>query len=203
MQLFDRGPRPLAGEQTLGQFALVAYIPDPLAGYLDDLRRELTPNCNPHAHVTILPPRPIHDDLKETVEQITNDISGVPAFWAELSEIAVFPESNVIYLALSQGTGQLRQLYQLLNCGCLQYTETFPYHPHITIVQNPLPDEVQRMADLARERWAAYSGPRGFMVSVLSFVQNVAPSIWADVAALALGAGAAGATQGASRDFPE
>jgi hypothetical protein len=32
-----------------------------------------------------------------------------------------------------------------------------------------------------------YQGPRGFDVSMLSFVQQVAPSIWVDVAALPLG----------------
>jgi len=194
MHLFDGGPRPLAGEQTLGQFALVSYIPDPLARFLDDLRRELTPGCDPHAHVTILPPRPIHDEIKDTVQQITNQIRSVPAFWTELGEIAVFKESNVIYVELSQGTEELRKLYRALNCGCLTYTEPFPYHPHITIGQNLLPDDVDRMAELARQRWADYSGPRGFMVSVLSFVQHVAPSIWADVAAIPLGAGVAMAT---------
>jgi 2'-5' RNA ligase len=194
MHLFDGGLGPLAGEQTLGQFALVSYIPDPLARFLDDLRRELTPGCNPHAHVTILPPRPIYNDLKETIQQITDDIRGVPAFWTELGEIAVFKESNVIYVELSRGTEQLRKLYRALNCGCLAYTEPFPYHPHITIGQNLLPADVDRLAELARQSWADYSGPRGFMVSVLSFVQHVAPSIWADVASLPLGAGVAVAT---------
>jgi 2'-5' RNA ligase len=194
MHLFDGGPRPLAGLQTLGQFALVSYIPDPLAGFLDDLRREVTPGCNPHAHVTILPPRPIHSDIKGTVQQITHDIRGVPAFWTELGEIAIFKESRVIYIELSRGTEELRKLYRALNGGCLEYTEPFPYHPHITIGQNLLPEDVDHVAELARERWAAYSGPRGFMVSVLSFVQHVAPSIWADVAAVALGAGVAVAT---------
>ena len=41
----------------MNQFALVIYIPDPLGRFLDDLRRELAPDCVPHAHVSVLPPQ--------------------------------------------------------------------------------------------------------------------------------------------------
>ena len=49
-------------EQRLNVFALVIYIPDPLGRFLDDLRTELVPGCNPHAHVSVLPPRPLAVD---------------------------------------------------------------------------------------------------------------------------------------------
>ena len=47
-----------SGQDVVNSFSLVAYIPDPLRKFLDDLRRELVPGCVPNAHVTILPPRP-------------------------------------------------------------------------------------------------------------------------------------------------
>jgi 2'-5' RNA ligase len=177
----------LAELKTVGQFALVAYLPDPLARFLDDLRIELTPGCRPHAHVTILPPRPILEDLKETIQQIAEDIKGSSPFRIDLGEIEMFEASHVVYLGLARGANELRQLYRALNCGCLQYEENFPYHPHITIAQNILPEDAIRIAPIARERWARYDGPRSFTVSTLSFVQHVAPSIWADVVALPLG----------------
>jgi len=180
------GPSP-GEEQTLGQFALVAYIPEPLAQFLDDLRMQLTPDCKPHAHVTILPPRPVHDDLTGTVRQIAEDIRGAGSFRIELGEIEIFEASHVVYLGLASGASELRQLYGALNYGCLEYTEPFPYHPHITLAQNILPEQAEGMALTAKERWAKYAGPRSFTVSVLSLVQHVAPSIWADVAALPLG----------------
>ena len=68
MQSPAREGKCLAEEQTLSQFALVAYIPDPLGRFLDDLRVELTPDCKPRAHVTILPPRPLCDDLSSTIQ---------------------------------------------------------------------------------------------------------------------------------------
>ncbi len=176
----------LAAELTVGQFALVAYIPDPLACFLDDLRLELTPGSKPRAHVTILPPRPLHDNLRHTIDQIAGDIRGIAPFRIELGGIEVFETSNVIYLGLARGAPELRRLYRAVNCGCLRYSEIFPYHPHITIAQNIFPEQVAPMVALARERWANYRGPREFVVSTLSFVQHVALSIWTDVAALPL-----------------
>src|SRR5450756_2278998 len=59
----------LAAER-LNVYALVIYIPDPLGRFLDDLRRGLVPECNPHAHVSVLPPRPLAVDWQEAGEQV-------------------------------------------------------------------------------------------------------------------------------------
>src|SRR5579862_1863992 len=83
--------------QTLSQFALVCYIPDPLGRFLDDLRLELTPGCRPHAHVTILPPRPLHDELKDSVRQIADDVRGIAPFRIETGDIEIFDSSHVVY----------------------------------------------------------------------------------------------------------
>ena len=183
----ERGARGV--EVTVGHFALVAYIPDPLARFLDELRVELTPDCNPHAHVTILPPRPIFDDLKDTIAQLAEDMRGVAPFRTELGNVEIFEESSVLYIALRSGEDELHRLYGTLNTGCVHYRENYPYHPHITIGQNLEPGEVEKKAALAQAKWTAWTGPRGFMVSTLSFVQQVAPGVWADVAALPLGVG--------------
>jgi 2'-5' RNA ligase len=187
MQSSGREGQSSGEDLTLSQFALVSYIADPLAGFLDDLRVELTPDCKPHAHVTILPPRPLYYDVTDTIQKIADDIRGAAPFRIEVGEIEIFEASHVIYLGLARGANEMRRLYSALNRGCLKYAEPFPYHPHITIAQNILLEESAGMVRIARERWANYRGPRGFTVSVLSFVQHVAPSIWTDVAALPLG----------------
>jgi 2'-5' RNA ligase len=174
-------------ELTLGHFALVCYIPDPLASFLDALRLELTPGCSPHAHVTILPPRPLFHELKPIIHQIAEKMRDVGPFWIETGEIEIFKKSNVVYLGLSRGGADLMKLYESLNRGLLAHNEYFPYQPHITLAQNLSLEQAEQVAGLARERWASYQGPRGFPVASLSFVQHVAPSIWADVAALPLG----------------
>jgi 2'-5' RNA ligase len=174
-------------ELTLGQFALVSYIPDPLARFLDELRLELTPACSPHAHVTILPPRPIQRDLKDIVHQLVEGTRGAAPFWIETGQIEVFDLSNVVYLGIARGANELKDLYRALNQGFLHHKENFPYHPHITLAQNLSENEARLMAATAQAKWTAYQGPRGFLVSSLSFVQHVAPSVWADVAAVPLG----------------
>lgn len=174
-------------QQTLGHFALVSYISDPLARFLDELRVELTPGAKPRAHVTILPPRPLHKDLKDAVRQMAAESRGVPPFRVDLGEIQVFDASHVVYLEITHGAHELRELYKLLNRGALEYKENFPYHPHITIAQDIPSLEAPRLAAIAKERWAGYQGPRGFSVTSLSFVQHVAPSIWTDVAEVPIG----------------
>jgi 2'-5' RNA ligase len=170
------------GGRTLSQFALVSYIPGGLARFLDDLRLELTPACNPHAHVTILPPRPIDRDLHEVSRQIADGTRLYPPFEVELGEIEIFPTSNVIFVSLARGEHEVRALHGKLDCGPLAYNGPFPYHPHITIAQDFDPELVDNLARTARERWAGYDGPRQFAVETMSFVQHVAPGMWVDVA---------------------
>jgi 2'-5' RNA ligase len=170
------------------QFALVAYIPDPLGRFLDDLRLELTPGCRPHAHVTVLPPRPLDHEVSETVRQINEGLKFAAPFRVDLGEIEIFDTSHVVYLGVTRGYTELLQFYAALNCGCLRYTEPFPYHPHITIAQNVTAEDAARLAAVASDRWAEYRGPRSFDVASLSFVQQVAPNVWVDVATVPVGA---------------
>ena len=64
----ERSCRVPPGER-LNVFALVIYIPGPLGKFLDDLRRELVPSYNPHAHVSVLPPRPLAVDWRLASDQ--------------------------------------------------------------------------------------------------------------------------------------
>src|SRR5260370_3132475 len=90
----------LSGQDQLNAFALVTYIPDPLGKFLDDLRRELVPGCVPHAHVTILPPRPLSAAPLAAIEAVRSRISDFSAFPMLAGEVAVFPISDVVYLSI-------------------------------------------------------------------------------------------------------
>jgi 2'-5' RNA ligase len=176
------------GGRTLSQFALVSYIPDPLGAFLDRLRLDLTPQCRPHAHVTILPPRPVscECDLKQVTEALAHEGQLAHPFEVTLGDIEIFPVTNVIYLSLASGESQVRALFETLNCGQLEYEGPFPFHPHITVAQDLTGEQAAELAQVARERWKAYAGPRRFMVECLSFVQNVAPGMWVDLARIPL-----------------
>jgi hypothetical protein len=90
----------IPAEQRLNVFALVIYIPDPLGRFLDDLRKELLPGCNPHAHVSVLPPRPLAVEWRVAAEQVRECASAQPAFEISLDGICMFPVTNVIYIEL-------------------------------------------------------------------------------------------------------
>lgn len=172
--------------RTLNCFALVSYIPDPLASFLDDLRRQLTPGCNPRAHVTLLPPRPFTGNIPDAVEAIASKVVAFPPFNVTLSGIEVFPVSNVIYAAIGTGEAEICALHERFNSGALRHECNFPFHPHVTLAQDFDPRYVDALADKARRLWAGYTGPLTFPVETLSFVHNVAIGQWDDLAAVPL-----------------
>src|SRR5215471_7662604 len=91
-----------AGVERLNQFALVIYFPDPLARFLDELRIELVAGCRPHAHVTVLPPRPIAD-VAAALEAARIMTPEFPPFEIKAGEVEVFPQTNVIYIGVEKG----------------------------------------------------------------------------------------------------
>jgi 2'-5' RNA ligase len=167
----------------INSFALVNYIPDPLGRFLDDLRREVVPECHPHAHVTLMPPRPLLDSAEVAVRQIRSRMEHHPGFMLELAAVSVFPVTNVIYLEIGAGRQFLLDLHGELNHNALSYREPFPYHPHITIAQEIPPTRVEEAADLVRRRWQEFSFDRSFAVDQFTFVQATDRSTWVDLAA--------------------
>lgn len=168
-------------------FALVSYIPGRLADFLDRLRLELKPGCTLRAHVTILPPRPIDLNVNDCVRQITGEAQDGLPFTVELGEVVIFDKSNVVYLSLRRGERELHALHENLNSGQMEYDGPFPYHPHITLAQDVTREQALALAEIARERWAAYDGPREFAVEELSFVRSDTPGCWEDLAHVDLG----------------
>jgi 2'-5' RNA ligase len=174
-------------EQRLNVFALVIYIPDPLGRFLDDLRRELVPGCNPHAHVSVLPPRPLGVDWTVAGDHVRDRAADRPPFEITLERVRMFPVTNVIYLELGEGASEMFRIHEAMNSGALEFHEPFAYHPHITLAQEIPPAEVEDVFRRAQERWAAYTGPRHFRAERAAFVQNTMGNCWIDLADYPLG----------------
>ena len=177
------------GAQRINLFALVVYIPDPLAGFLDDLRKELVTDCLPRAHVTILPPRPLQAGQAGTdaaIEQARTVAGGFAPFDIATGEVEIFPTTDVIYIGIQSGERELREMYRALNHGPLAFREPFPYHPHITLAQGLLPDRVQSLYELARKRWAAFPHSRRLRAERACFVQSTMECTWVDLVEIRL-----------------
>ena len=175
-----------AGDR-LSVFALVIYIPDPLGRFLDDLRRELVPHSNPHAHVSVLPPRPLAVEWQAAAGQARALTKGWAPFEIEPGGLRVFPVTNVIYLEIGTGAADLRRMHAAMNAGALEFEEPFPYYPHITLAQDIPQQEVSAIYELAQRRWREYRGSSVFRAERTVFVRNTVDNCWIDLAEYRLG----------------
>lgn len=172
--------------RVLNSYALVSYLPEPLGGFLDSLSRELVPECRPHAHITLLPPRHLSgsvEEAKSTIERVTMTLR---PFDLEITTIEIFDVTAVIYADIGAGRTRLFDLHRSLNVDSLFYQEQFDYHPHVTLAIKTEDRDVPALLERARREWAAYTGSRCFRVDQLHFVHNVAPDCWDDVASYLL-----------------
>jgi 2'-5' RNA ligase len=176
-----------AAWDRINSFALVSYIPEPLAGFLDKLRQELVPNCFLRAHATILPPRPVCTSPEAAWETVRTLAPLFPPFEVELAHVEVFPVSDVIYIEIGRGREEMQNMHNALNAEGFLCYEPYPYHPHVTLAQNLKGDEVDELGRVARARWAECKLPKTFRVDKVVFVQNTRRNCWLDLGESALG----------------
>jgi 2'-5' RNA ligase len=177
-------------EERLNVYALVIYVPGPLGKFLDDLRRKLVPGCNPHAHVSLLPPRPLAVDWAVASDQVRAVMDGWTPFEIELTGIEIFPVTDVIYIRIGDGAAELGRMHAAMNADSLNFRDPFPYHPHITLAQELPPQTVAPTNELAHRLWREYPGPRRFAAEHAAFVQNSLGNCWIDLAEYSLGGSA-------------
>lgn len=159
-------------EERIDLFALVAYLPEPLAGFVNAVRHELALGCRLRAHLTILPPRELACDPEAALQEIQKVLGQAHSFRVSVGGIKVFPVSEVIHLAIGDGVEQLRELHAQLNQGYAKAPELWRYQPHVTLAQDLEPAAVATAFDLAVRRWREYSGPRWFALEHLTLVRQ-------------------------------
>jgi 2'-5' RNA ligase len=172
--------------ELVNSFAVVAYMDDPVARFVDNLRREITPGCPYRAHITVLPPRPLWIPTDEAIEKAGQILSRFEPFELILGAVTTFEDTHVVKLSLQTGLSELRTLHDILNTGPFEQAEEYAYVPHITLSHDVTREECLQHLELARERWAKFSAPP-VSVDTLTFVQQTANCNWADLAQLPLG----------------
>ena len=178
------------GEGSLvNSFALVSYLPDPLAAFLDRLRGDLVQECHARAHVTVLPPRPLEGPPEEAWQELKSSLQDLQPFRVELGPIEIFPVTDVLYFSVLAGHVELKVLHQALNRGRLAFEEPFVYHPHVTLAQELDRKDVPGAAEVAARRWQEFPHSRSFVVDGLTFVQNTLANRWTDLHGIALSSG--------------
>jgi 2'-5' RNA ligase len=182
---WDQGVIP--AEERLNVFALVIYIPGPLGLYLDELRRDLVPDYDPHAHVSVLPPRTLAVGWQVASEEAGALTARRAPFEIELTDVSVFPVTGVVYLEVGEGGDELRGMHAAMNSNALGFPEPFAYHPHVTLAQELPTGSVTQIRDLAAQRWREYPGKHTFRAERAVLVQNTLSNRWIDLRACLLG----------------
>jgi hypothetical protein len=171
----------------VNSFSVVAYLPEPLGGFFDQIRRDLVPGCVARTHVTVLPPRPLDCPWPQAWEELRQRVQGFAPFRVSLNDVGVFDGSHVLHLTITSRRSELEQLNALTNTGHLHCVSNFRYQPHITLAQGLAVDKLAEGRRRAETAWAAYGGPRYFVLGDLALVQNTAEDRWIDLANLTLG----------------
>jgi 2'-5' RNA ligase len=172
-----------------GNYAVVAYVHDPVGELVEALQRELHPE-RPQlpAHLTILPPRALHGAEPDAVERLEDICRDVQPFEIRLGDVETFlPITPTVFIRVAHAAYRMRELHDHLNVGALSFDEPWPYMPHLTICKL---DDNQRAADaarIARERWDQYRGSRTILLEQLTFVRETQPNSWLDLAPVPLG----------------
>jgi 2'-5' RNA ligase len=175
-----------SSEERINLFALVTYLPEPLAGFIDRLRQELVPGCSLRAHVTHLVPRPL-ENPGLAAEEIKDRLRNYQAFELELNDVGIFTLTSVVHVTLTGGFSSMQGLHDRLNQGAAFHKEPFPYHPHITLAQQISPAQVPAVFELAHLRWAECRHQRKFLVDRATWVQGTRFNTWIDLEEFPLG----------------
>jgi 2'-5' RNA ligase len=171
------------------RYALVAYVRDPVGEFVERLRRELHPEL-PHlaAHLTVLPPRILRGSEPAALQALEEVCSQVEPFQVSLGEVETFiPVTPTVFLRVCHAAQRMRELHDLLNGHGLAGQEEWPYMPHMTIAKMSSEEQAHSAYLTARKRWADFEGSRYVEVRELTFVRELAPNRWADLAGLPLG----------------
>jgi 2'-5' RNA ligase len=172
---------------AVNSYSLVAYLPDPLGKFVDQLRRELVPDCRARSHVTLLPPRALRCPAGTALSQVRQAIQNFQPFRVEFGEVRFFPQTNVVYLSITRGLAELEEIHRTLNNGLAGCEEAYPYHPHLTLAQQIDPGAMAAAGELVSRWWQEFPYSRGFVLDVLTFVQNTSDNVWVDLKEIPLG----------------
>ncbi len=172
-----------------GTYAVVSYVHDPVAEFVQSLQRELHPEkLQLPAHVTVLPPRPLRGAEFEAVEQLEEVCRNVQPFEVRLGDVETFlPITPTVFVRIAHGAYRLRELHDHLSAGALWFEESWPFMPHLTICKFNQEEHARAAVAVARERWARYDGGRSILVEQLTFVREAQPNRWTDLAPIPLG----------------
>ena len=171
------------------RYALVAYVRSPAGEFVENLRRKLHPDLPlMAAHLTILPPRPLQGSESSALQLLERLCGGEEPFEVTLGSVETFvPITPTIFIGVEAAVSCMCELHRKLNTEVLQFSEEWPYIPHLTIAKMSGEAAAQEAYEIARQRWETYTGSRRILLERLTFVREESPNCWVDLAPVLLG----------------
>jgi hypothetical protein len=171
------------------QYAIVAYLRDPVGEFVEGLRCEMHPkHAHLPAHISILPPRPLRGTESEALETMEYVCQGIEPFEISLGEVATFlPATPTVFIRVAHAAYRMRELHDRLNVGPLHSAEPWPYMPHLTIAKMDTAEESQKVWEEGKRRWEDCQCNRRVLIGELTFVRQAGADRWLDIAPVPLG----------------
>lgn len=178
---------PLA--MTQRDYALVAYVSNPIGEFVESLRREFQPeHAHLPAHLTLLPPRPLSGTEQQAIEIIGRTCGAVQPFEVTMGDVETFaPVTPTVFIRVAHAAYRMRELHEKLNAGALQFCEPWPYMPHLTVFRFDEFERARQGFAAANQRWSQYHGTRRILIDSVTFVRQVSLHHWEDIAPIPLG----------------
>ena len=179
----------MAAAMTSPQYALVAYVKGAVADFVSQIRRELhPPQAHLPAHLSILPPRPLHGSEGDALELAEGICSTTMPFEAMLGDVeSFFPITPTVFIRVAYAAYRLRELHDLMNTGAFAAEEQWPYMPHLTLFRMQDIAAAESALTVATRRWSDYRDSRRLLIDQLTFVRQAGPDQWIDLAPIPLG----------------
>lgn len=153
-------PQRSSHEDWLG---VVIAIPEPWVSQLTELRVKLgdLQGSRVPAHITILPPTPFPTDQRPQVIRHLREVAKHHRpFRITLQGADSFrPISPVAFLRLANGARECVGLADEVRTGPLDVPLRFPYHPHVTLVQDVEESAFELALDIGADFEASWLVP--------------------------------------------
>lgn len=171
------------------RYALVAYVKSAAGEFVEKIRQELHPDLpQVAAHLTILPPRLLRGTEDAALQVLERICGEEQPFEVSLGAVGTFlPVTPTVFIRIEGSAHRMSDLHAKLNTEELQYSEEWPYIPHMTIAKMGAEQDAQAAFETARQRWQEYSGNRRILLEKLIFVREESTNCWVDLAPVPLG----------------
>ncbi len=140
------------------------------------------------AYLTLLPPRCLQGSEGVALDELRETCLNVEPYEVLLGGVETFvPVTPTLFIRVAGGAERMIDLHNRMNRSALATEEQWPYMPHLTIAKMNTEDQARKAASIAHERWEQFTGSRRVLLAEFTFVRELEPNYWRDVASIPLG----------------